>query len=369
MSIYLGERGILESKLRALAAFPEIEPLLVTPPADPDLIVPPTAVEHTAVPLVRPISPLRDLRSLVALVRLLRRLRPDVLHTHAAKPGFLGAYAGRIAGVPRVVHTYHGLPFYAGQSPFARRLIRALERRACRKRHHVLSQNRGDIPAISELVGGRPVHHESNGVDVATLREERARHRHAGDAVWGEGEFRLLSISRLEPVKRVHDFVELIRILRSDGRRVSAAVAGPGRLHRSLEKLAADRGVVEHLRFLGWRADVCGLIDSADAVALCSEKEGVPRSLMEAMALGKPVVATDVVGTNELVLDGETGYVTPLGDPSAMARRVASLIEDPQARARMGAAGRQRIEACFDDREIAARWRELYLQLCPRPRG
>ena len=108
-----------------------------------------------------------------------------------------------------------------------------------------------------------------------------------------------------------------------------------------------------------------GLIAASDIVMLCSEKEGIPRSIMEAMALRKPVVATNVLGTEELVIDGQTGFLLPRGDIDGLVDKIKLLAEDVNLRARMGSRGRERICGHFNDVKIAGFLREFCLRVAP----
>ena len=153
----------------------------------------------------------------------------------------------------------------------------------------------------------------------------------------GDG-FVALCVSGLRPEKRVDLFIHAVGAARRENPNVSGYVAGEGRERERLEPLAAANGVT----LLGARRDVLDLVAAADAVCLPSEAEALPMSILEAMALARPVVATDVGGTPDQVVDGETGYLVQAGDTAAVTRALLALADEPRTASRMGAAGRVR---------------------------
>jgi len=153
----------------------------------------------------------------------------------------------------------------------------------------------------------------------------------------GDG-FAALCVSGLRPEKRVDLFIRAVGEARREYPTITGYVAGEGRERERLEPLAAANGVT----LLGARRDVLDLVATADAVCLPSEAEALPMSILEAMALARPVVATDVGGTADQVIDGETGHLVPAGDTAAVTRALLALAADPKGAERMGAAGRER---------------------------
>lgn len=370
ITIYRGAVGILEAKLVALDSYPDLDVTVITGPNDADVDLPKPRIRVLTIPMSRHISPAEDLKSIWELSRVLRRERFDIVHTHSAKAGMIGALAAWVARVPVILHTYHGLPFYEGQSRGEYAAYRLLEKLACRFRDHVFSQNRRDMAECAWLMGtAERVHYEGNGVNVEELR--RRAEKDIGRALmdFPPGELRVVLVSRLERVKRVDDFLRACSLLVSRGIDLAAVIAGYGPLEQDIRAMIEAMGLGRRVRLLGWAPHAPSLLKAADVVALTSEKEGIPRSLIEAMALGKPVVATDVLGTQELVVDGETGFLTPFRDPGALADRIEALHRDRGLAQRMGEAGRLRVEIDFNDVKIAAFLRDFYLKCCRRRAG
>lgn len=359
---YQGLYTGLGVKLETLQRYPDLDVAVIAPPGTPkpgeEL-----PVRHLPVPIARTIRPLQDLRSIWRIYRICRRERFDIVHGHTAKAGVAGTIAAWLAGVPIIYQTYHGLPFYEGQSPLLNAAYRALEWCACRLRRHVFSQNRRDLAECLKLMGDpRRVHFEGNGVHPQRIRRQAAEHAAAGAAYYRGPGLRLLTASRLEAVKRPLDLVHGVARLRERGVAVCCVMAGSGPLREAVEKRIAELELSDCIHLPGFVQHSPALIAACDVYLLTSEKEGIPRSVMEAMALGRPVVATDVLGTQEVVVDGETGFLVRMGDVEGLADRVQQLAHDPDLRRRLGEAGAARIESYFDDTKVAAFLHDFYVR-------
>ncbi len=320
-------------------------------------------VRHIALDAsTRGMDPLADLRAAVHLWRVLRRERPDVLHTHNPKPGLYGRVVGRLAGVPVIVNTVHGL-YATPDDGWPRRLVvYGLEAVASRFSSAELVQNEEDLalltrwrispPAKTTLLG--------NGVDLARFAplapgetaavraEVRAELGLPGDAVV------IGFVGRLVREKGLPELFEAAAALAG---RAALVCIGPDDPDKpdAISRAEQAEALAAGVRFLGMRHDVDRLYRAMDVFVLPSHREGIPRSAMEAAACGVPVVATDVRGCRQVVDPGETGLLVPVRDPAALAVAIASLVADPAQRAAMGVAARRRAEACFDERDVVER--------------
>ncbi len=176
----------------------------------------------------------------------------------------------------------------------------------------------------------------------------------------------IAAVCRLWPQKRVKDLIwatDLLRVIRDD---VHLLLIGDGPQRAALERYARLCRVQHCVHFLGLRHDVPRLLPHCDLLWLASGYEGLPNVVMEAMAAGLPVVATDIPGTRDLVIPGETGYLVAVGDRAELARYASKLLDDPQLGRRLGAAGRERIARDFSVDTMVARYAELYRSLLPR---
>jgi glycosyltransferase involved in cell wall biosynthesis len=312
-------------------------------------------VEVVLEPALRtPISPGSDVRARRRLTTLLAGGRFDVAHTHTAKAGALGRLAAHRAGVPRIVHTYHGFPFHQFQSPARRGIYVAIERRLGRITDVALCVGTG---VAVEAVGRRlvaPDRVRTIGVAVpgsdslppaadpgpgATARE-RARRLlglPADAQVVG-------AVGRLTYQKAPEDFVTALRRLGRPG--VVGVWVGGGELAGRMSGLAAASPGTP-IVLAGERGDVPDLLPAFDLFALPSRYEGLPTAVVEAMACGVPVVATAVNAVGDVVIPGETGLLVPPQRPDLLASALGYLLDHPAAAAGMAAAARARLGSRF----------------------
>ena len=308
-----------------------------------------------AVPMARSLSPVAQWRALLALVRLIRRERPDVVHAHMPISGFLARLAARLCGVPHVAYTCHGFLFQQPGPGWRRALGFAIEwlgGRMTRTFLTVSTEEAGVARRRGIHAGAVPV---GNGRDPLRFRPDpsaraavRAGLGCAADTVV------VVIVSRLV---RHKGHPELLAAMR-DVPGAELWVVGsrlPSDHGEELTALFARSGLAGRLRMLGTRADIPAVLAAADVFALPSQFEGLPMSVIEAMLTGLPVVATDVSGPREQVVDGETGLLVPLGDVGALAGALRRLVDDAGLRGRMGAAGRARAVAEYDEAVVVGR--------------
>ncbi len=299
----------------------------------------------------RPIDPARDLRGLLELVALMRRERPDVVHCNSSKAGILGRLAATIAGVPVRIFTVHGWAF-AAHAGAASVLYRWADRAMAPLTTLTICVAEAELRAG---LAARTCHAERsvvvpNAVDVA----------HAPRAALAGDPPRIVSIGRLAAPK---DPIALVRALAElPPGTFTAVLVGDGPLRAAVEREAGTHGLGGVITLTGARDDVGAVLAGADVLVLASRSEGAPLSILEGMAAGLPVVASDVGGVAELVADGETGLLVPPGDPTALAAALQRLVADAPLRRRLGAAGRRRVEERF---ELAAS-RRAHLDLYAR---
>jgi glycosyltransferase involved in cell wall biosynthesis len=342
------------------------QPVLITGSGGPLLDQAAAAgVEVIVAPaLGRAIHPWRDLRALGALRDLLRGRSFDVVHTHTAKAGVLGRLAGRRAGTPRIVHTYHGFPFHEFQSRARRSAYIAIERRLGRITDVTLCVGAG--VAVEAVRRGlvAPDRVRTIGVAVPAVNggpdpgaRDRARRRLGvplDATVVG-------CVGRLTYQKAPEDFLAAIRALgrpgadgargagrgRAPGRRVTGVWIGGGELAGRIGRLAA-KGAGPPVVLAGERADVLELLPAFDVFLLPSRYEGLPTVVVEAIVCGIPVVATAVNAVSDVVVPGETGLLVPPGRPDLMADSVRYLLDQPAVASRMAERARDRLGHRFD---------------------
>jgi sugar transferase (PEP-CTERM/EpsH1 system associated) len=290
------------------------------------------------------------------LFRLFRRVRPDVVHTHAWGTLCEGMIAARLARVPVVIHGEHGtLQLKPRQA--------RVQRWAWRRAGHLLSVSSRLADRMAERVGV-PRDHVTvirNGVDLsrfATAPRDQAR-RALGlppDALV------LGAVGRLVEVKNHALLIDAAAQLAASGVVCSIVIAGDGPLRADLEGRISALGLSDRVRLLGHRSDVEQVFAALDVFVLPSRSEGMSNTILEAMAAGLPVVATNVGGADELVVDGETGLLVHEGSVPALTTALRDLAADASRRTAMGRAGRLRIERQFSLKTMIREYERFYLR-------
>lgn len=312
-------------------------------------------------PISRSFNLLRHGAAYRHLARFFRREGFDMVHVHTPVAALVGRFAARRAGISRIVYTAHGFYFH-DRMPATKRLPHmALEWLAGRFTDVLFTQAEEDA-AFARRVGlirGKVVEAIGNGVDpehfapgpgdAARRAALRAALDTPADAVV------IAVIGRLVAEKGYPELFEAMRgtdaVLWVVGDRLESDHAGAV----DTDKIVADPVLGGRVRFLGYRAEIPGILRAADIYTLPSHREGMPRSVIEAMMCALPVVGTDVRGTREEVVPDETGYLVPVADPAALGNALRRLAADPGLRARMGAAGRVRALAHYDEAKVVAR--------------
>jgi glycosyltransferase involved in cell wall biosynthesis len=318
--------------------------------------------------LHREISPVRDAVAIVRLARLIRRVRPDILHTHTAKAGAVGRLAALLAGdarPPIVVHTFHGHVLRGYFDPLRTAGFRLLERWLATKTTALVAvspQVRDDLVALGVAPRERFVVVRL-GIEleqrVAAEQDGRGESRRILGI--GPDRFAVGWIGRMTGVKRTDDVLRAFRRLRDRGVDACLCMVGDGPDRPAVERRAHELGVMRDTLFLGYQEEVAPFYAAFDAMVLPSINEGTPVSALEALAAGRPVVATRVGGVPDVVREGEDGFLVEAGDVDALADRLARLAADPELRERLGAAGRARViprysvERLIDDVDLLYR--------------
>jgi glycosyltransferase involved in cell wall biosynthesis len=307
-------------------------------------------IEATHLPeLRRDIAPIRDLQATVRLARLIRRLRPDILHTHTAKAGAVGRAAALLVGdarPPIVVHTFHGHVLRGYFGPRLSYGFRLLERWLAKRTDALVAVS----PEVrDELVrlGVAPAEKFTVirvgielGVRVADLDGRAETRRLLGIA---DGSFTVGWVGRMTGVKRTSDVLLAFKRLRERGVDAVLCMIGDGPERGQLERRAHELGIMKRTLFLGYQEHVAPYYAALDAMILPSGNEGTPVSAIEALAAGRPVVATRVGGLPDVVREGKDGFLVSPGAVDELADRLERLAADEGLRRRMGEAGRERV--------------------------
>ncbi|MCC7172473.1 MAG: glycosyltransferase [Planctomycetes bacterium] len=284
--------------------------------------------------LVREVSPLRDLRAWRTLRGHVRSFAEDgapvLVHTHSSKAGILGRLAARSAHATRVVHTVHGFGHPAFGSALARRAALAAERHVAPMTDAfvVVAQANADEGRVLGLFADKPVELIRSGFDVNAFREPGITRDEARAALGLSPTAPVVGVvACFKPQKAVADFLTAFAHVRSHVKDAVAIVVGDGELRTPLERLRAHLGLDAVVSFVGWRDDVPRILRALDAFVLTSRWEGLPRAVVQAMAAHVPVVATAADGTADVVKDGVTGVLCPIGDVDAIAAGIVRVLQ------------------------------------------
>jgi glycosyltransferase involved in cell wall biosynthesis len=320
-------------------------------------------VEVTTVPLVRSLRPGSDLRALREIRRLIRSWHPDIVHTHQAKAGAIARIAVALSRrKPVTVHTFHGHVLEGYFGPIAKRIFLAAERRLARRTTALVAVSRQVQDDLIALEIGKTDQWRviPLGFELEPFLEIRG-HSSAVRPKLGLGpDARLVGVfGRVTAIKDHATLIDAISTL--DG--VHLAIFGDGELIPDIEEQIRSLGVADRVHIMGWWSDVAAAIADMDVVALTSRSEGTPVSLIEALAAGKPVVATDVGGVRDVVVDGVSGLVVPPASPNAVAAALKRLLWDASSGVEMGAAGRAWVAERFAWPRLVEDTRTLYAAL------
>jgi glycosyltransferase involved in cell wall biosynthesis len=325
--------------------------------------------------LVRAVNPRQDVACLVSLARLLRRLRgasgrPMIVHTHSSKAGILGRWAAYAAGVKVRVHSIHGFGFHDWQPWWKRRSYQLTEQVTAKITHAFCAAseaNRRVATRLGLLRGGKPSVVLPEAIEVSDYEPREDEGRKIRDELGLAPATPLVGmIACLKPQKAPLDFVKVAARVRAADPESHFFLAGDGILRPEMEAEIDQLALRDRFHLLGWRRDVRGLLGAADVLVLTSLWEGLPRVVLQAMAAGKPIVATRVDGTPEAVADGESGFLLEPHDVTGFAERVSRLIRDPELARRMGGEGRRRVEE-FSATVMLEKLDALYEELLSRP--
>ena len=294
--------------------------------------------------MVRSIHPIKDFRALFSLIWLIMKEKPEIVHTHSSKGGILGRLAAKIAGVPHIIHTPHGHVFYGHFGAFASRVFLWIENIFARFTDRVVALTDGEKDDYINLSVCPPeklfkIH---SGVDVKKfmhangnrVEKRRSLGLDQNEAVIG-------FVGWLLPIKGPDYLLKAMDDVWRRHSEASLVLVGKGDMDVDLRAEALKKNANGKVKFLGWREDIDEIMPLFDMLVLPSLNEGMGRVLVEAMAAGKPVVASRVGGIPDLVRHAETGYLVPPADEKALADGIKMLLDDPEKAKQMGLRGQE----------------------------
>ncbi|MBI5870570.1 MAG: glycosyltransferase family 4 protein [Actinobacteria bacterium] len=312
--------------------------------------------------LRREINPVRDGLALRKLKKICREQDFDIVHTHTSKGGFIGRAAARSAKVPIVIHTAHGFAFHELSRPASIRTYSILERRAAGwcDRITTVSDFHRDWALRLGIADEEKIVTVHNGISSSRLESSQDRAMVRASLGVEASESLLAVIGRLAAQKGLEDMLDAMPAILAAQPATRLLIVGKGPISALLESRCRQLGVEKKVIFTGFRSDIGELLNACDIVVSPTLREGLSVSILEAMAMGKPIIATGISSNRELVIDGETGLLVPAADTSSIARAVITLITDREKALRFGRQARERFDQRFSEEIMQQRLWTVY---------
>lgn len=325
----------------------------------------------------RKISPFLNIKSIYALVNLIRKHQYDLVHVHTPIAAVLGRIAAKIAGVKRIVYTSHGLPFHDRSSAKEYTLYSNVEKCAALLTDLILSQNHEDIATAKKLGLCPPekIAYLGNGVDIDRFNRDRLDPDHQAQlrkslGIPDTANLIIGTIGRLTRKKGSGYLIEATAKLVSQFPNLHVLIIGgelstdPEPFYTEITERIRTLGIQNNVTLTGIRQDIPEILGLLDIFTLPTfTHEGLPRSIVEAMSMSLPVVATDIRGCREAVLHEKTGFIVPPQDSQKLAEALGKLLSNSEMRSAYGQASRQRVEAEYDEYFVFERLENFYREL------
>ncbi len=326
-----------------------------------------TGIPHYDVPsLRRSCLPFTDCLALFEILKIIRKIKPDVLHTHSSKAGFIGRIAGRIAGVKVTVHMPHGHVFYGYFSSVTARVFVFLEKIAAlftdkiltlteiEKKDYIREKISDDSRIVTIPCG---IDIERYASSSRTVRDEFGISPDQPVIGW---------VGRIEPVKGCDYFLRACHLIKKKMPSARFLLVGEGSSKEEMEELAHYLSISGEVIFADYRTDMPEIMNSIDLLLHTPLNEGLGRVLLEAMTCGKPIVATDVGGIPEIIEHGVQGFLVPAEDYESMAKESLKILMDPELAKRLGNAGSKKAMN-FSTGQMVQKVHNLYNESYEKP--
>lgn len=370
---------------------PEFETLLVVGQREQheksaSFIAQQLGVDVVIVPqMQRAVSPVNDYAAFQAIRKLIKDFDPDVVHTHASKPGVLGRLAASVQSVPAIVHTFHGHSFHSYFSSLTSNFYINTERFLARKSSAIVAisdTQKKELVEKFRIAPEEKFRMIQLGLDLDKFTEDQDAKRKTFRTEFdvADDEIAIGIIGRLVPVKNHSLFLKAVaHVVNSSSKKIKAFVIGDGETRKALETEAAllglsfsvetDAAHPHPLVFTSWRSDVDVINAGLDIVALTSLNEGTPVSLIEAQAANKPIVSTRVGGISDIVIEGRTALLADLGNVDAFCQHLLNLVQNDNLRTEMGGNSAYYVTKRFSYQRLVRDMSDLYHELLSEKLG
>lgn len=333
----------------------------------------------------RSLNPASDYFAYRELRKLIKDFKPDIVHTHAAKPGALGRLAASAEKVPAIIHTFHGHVFHSYFNSAKTKFFINTERYLAKKSDAIIAisaQQKKELVQDFKIAPEEKFRIVPLGFDLDRFRtgQEEKREKFRTEFNVAADEIAIGIIGRLVPVKNHYLFMKAIKyVFDNTGRKIKAFIIGDGETRADLENIANEVGMkfstekdAQHLHplvFTSWRSDVDVINAGLDIVCLTSFNEGTPVSLIEAQAANKPIVSTRVGGIADIVIEGQTALLADVQDTELFCEHLLSLVEDDSLRQQMGGGSHEHVMSRFSYQRLVDDMSKLYYELLERKKS
>ena len=328
--------------------------------------------------MYRELNPFRDYKSYYKLRKLIREFKPDIVHTHAAKAGAVGRLAAAHEGVPIIIHTFHGHVFHSYFGPAKTRVFLEIERYLAKHSTKIIALSetqKHELSNIYKVAEGSKFEIIPLGFDLQKFEmgqeEKRRKFRQAYNL--SDDEIAIGIVGRLVPIKNHKLFLKALSIVSAKtNKKIRAFIIGDGDERNNIEIFARNLGLQFNndgneqkniLTFTGWIKDIDVSNAGMDIIALTSNNEGTPVSLIEAQASGKPIVSTSIGGIEDIVIKNETALLSVINDEQALAQNLLKLIEDDELRHSFSVSGADFVRNKYSYQRLCSDMAVLYNSL------
>ncbi|MFZ5554651.1 MAG: glycosyltransferase [Bacteroidota bacterium] len=331
----------------------------------------------------RNVNAFNDFHSYREIKKIIREFKPDIVHTHASKAGAVGRMAAFHCKVPATVHTFHGNVFKGYFGPLRTSLVKKTERFLAKRTTAIIAISelqKKELVSDFRICAEEKVHVIPLGFDLSRFREnqEEKRKKFREKYLLGDDEIAISIIGRLVPIKNHRLFISAVcELQKKTNRKIRAFVVGDGECMNDLKGFCSENDVEFALpgekkpaliTFTSWIREADEVNAGSEIIALSSDNEGTPVSLIEAQAAGKPVVSTRVGGVENVVNEGVTGLLSPSGEKEGLVQNLLQLAENESLRIKMGNEGWHRVESKYHYTRLVEETKNLYYSLL-KPSG
>jgi len=363
---------------------PEFDTLLVSGMKDDteessDFILKSLDLQPVYIPeMYRELHPFRDYKSYYKLRKLIDEFKPDIVHTHAAKAGAVGRLAALHSGVPVIIHTFHGHVFHSYFGAAKTRLFLEIERYLGQRTTKIIALSeiqKNELSNIYKIAPAAKFEILPLGFDLAKFEtgQLQKREKFRNEYNISDDEVAIGIVGRLVPIKNHGLFLNALKsVSTKSSKKIRAFIIGDGESRKQIEQQAQSLGLSFNnidkqekniLTFTSWIKEIDVSNAGMDIIALTSDNEGTPNSLIEAQASGKPIVSTNVGGIENIVIKNETALLSRVGDVESFAQNLLRLVEDEGLRNKMSQKGADFVRHTFSYQRLCKDMAELYHSL------